>query len=220
MTTAVAVKETLKFEHLIPALTELERIANFAWNRTYVQAKEATYTGSPIVVTIQSKGKKANCLDWFWANRWSTREGDFCHEISISAEFLGRSAEEIAETVIHEVVHLWNHIENIKDCSDSGRHNKKFKEAAISVGLEVSDPSDSRGFAYTKMNEELEEAVREELRPDVAAFNVFRTTPIKTSKSKKTKAYVCNCEQATVRVSEGVELDATCNTCGADYRVK
>ncbi len=216
----VAIQESLKFESLNPALTELERIANFAWNRTYVSQRDVKYSGPPIVVTVQSKGKKANCLGWFWANRWSTREGTECHEISISAEFLGRSAEEIAETVIHEVVHLWNHIEGIKDCSDSGRHNKKFKEAAISMGLRVFDPWDSRGFAYTEMNNELVEAVREDLKPDVAAFNVFRLTPSKTSKSRKTKAYICNCEQATVRVSEGVELDATCNTCDVNYRLK
>ena len=71
-----------------------------------------------------------------------------------------------------------------------------------------------------QMSEELETAVRNALKPDVSAFRVFRLDPPKKGTSAKTKAYICNCEKATVRVAEKVDLQATCNICGEDYRLK
>lgn len=53
------------------------------------------------------------------------------------AEYMRRSFEEICGTLLHEMAHLYNLINGIKDCNKL-YHNKKFKEAAEAHGLTVT----------------------------------------------------------------------------------
>lgn len=53
------------------------------------------------------------------------------YEINICAEHLARPFEQVAETLLHEMVHLYNLQIGVQDTSRNGTyHNKKFKEAA------------------------------------------------------------------------------------------
>lgn len=70
-----------------------------------------------------------------WSNLQSNQS---FYEISISPEFIDRSILDIASTLLHEMTHLYNIINDIKDCSRNGTyHNKKFKATALDHGLSV-----------------------------------------------------------------------------------
>lgn len=60
------------------------------------------------------------------------------YEINICAEHLARPFEQVAETLLHEMVHLYNLQIGVQDTSRGGTyHNKKYKEAAEQHGLTV-----------------------------------------------------------------------------------
>lgn len=59
------------------------------------------------------------------------KKDDGFYEINICAEHLARPFEQVAETLLHEMVHLYNLQIGVQDTSRGGTyHNKKYKEAA------------------------------------------------------------------------------------------
>ena len=108
-----------------------------------------------------------------------------CQEINFSAERLDRSPVDVVATVIHEKVHKWCHSLGVKDCADSGRHNKAFKRYAEYLGLEVAPSTDGYGFGYTKPTPQLVEWIENEFRPDARAFNLFRLIRPKDKQQSK-----------------------------------
>ena len=64
----------MEIKTLQPAMGELERILKWSSKTTGIGQDR-------VVPTIQTRGKKARCGGWFAPDRWSTREGDLCHEI-------------------------------------------------------------------------------------------------------------------------------------------
>ena len=108
------------------------------------------------VIIVQSNGKETNVLGHcstrkIWADLAKMEE---YYEISISAEYLYRPFEEIAETLLHECSHLANLQKNIQDCSRGGfYHNKKFKAMCESAGLSV-EFTEQYGWAFTKLTDE------------------------------------------------------------------
>jgi len=204
----------MKIKSLQPAMGELERILTLA-------AKAAGIGKERVVPTIQSKGKKARCGGWFAPNRWSTREGQMCHEINFTAELLKESPEVITALGVHEIVHLWCHSLGLKDTGNSGRHNKVFKEYAEIMGLVCADPVDWYGYGYTTAGPELAEQIEKEWQPDVALFNLFRVEVEKPEKVKKVKTpsfkYACGCTEFRTKA----EVIATCNKedCGNFFEV-
>ena len=80
-------------------------------NSLYAFLNEKLNAGLPenVVFTVIPNRGKGNILGWFAKNRWQKGE-ETLHEINITADKLNRSFEEIAETLIHEMCHLSNHI--------------------------------------------------------------------------------------------------------------
>lgn len=76
------------------------------------------------------------------------------YEINICAEHLARPFEQVAETLLHEMVHLYNLQIGVQDTSRNGTyHNKKCKGAAEQHGLDVGkDPK--YGWTITTLDEE------------------------------------------------------------------
>ena len=114
-------KETTKMSR---AVGQLEKMYN-TMNADF-------YNGAlPVpIITVQSKpGTWGHCTT---AKVWRRKE-DNTYEMNIAAEVLDREIEEIIDTILHEMVHLYCRENNIKEVSRGGKyHNGKFKELAES----------------------------------------------------------------------------------------
>ncbi|MBR1477373.1 MAG: SprT-like domain-containing protein [Lachnospiraceae bacterium] len=145
------------------------------------------------------------------------------YEINLVAEYLRRPFAEIAETLLHEMVHLYCLQHDIKDTSRSGTyHNANFRDAAIAHGLVVS--KDNRyGFCITKLNDEAKKYV---LSLDVQDFGMSRTFPIifgetggtvaMAEPKQRVRKYVCPSCGNSVRATKAVNI--ACIDC--DCRMK
>ena len=201
-------------ETIVPALDELARAV--AWCSSTID--EIPFK---VVVVIQTQGKKARCAGWFSHDQWSTREGEMVAEITVTAELLNRDPVEIIATIMHEIVHVWQHFLGLKGVSTGGRHNRVFAEYAEIVGLEVLRPAvDSYGLGYTTPSEELRERIENEFQPYVAAFNLFRLIKLKPKKTVTTNAWVCGCEGITARIPMKKVMNSTCHECGEKWEKK
>lgn len=149
-----------------------------------------------VVITIQESGRK-NALGWYGKGFWADRAcGTSACEINISAEHMNRSASSILETLLHEMAHLHNSINNIRDVSSGQYHNKRFKEAAELFGLKVARFG-NRGWAETALNVEAEEAIKS-LDPNV---------DILTSLKRKTRRVVREKRYISLIISADLEED-------------
>lgn len=129
-------------------------------NRIFRLLNERYFEGSLAepVITIQST---PNVLGHFTpGDSWEVMNTGK-KEINIGAGTLGRPIENIAGTMLHEMVHYYCTVNNIKDTSRNGTyHNMNFKEQAEKRGLVVK--KDSRyGWTITEPSEELKEFVKE-----------------------------------------------------------
>lgn len=110
------------------------------------------------IITAATRGRK-NALGWFRPEGWSNGDKEHMHEINISAEKLGRSWDDLCETLLHEMAHLWNQQHNIQDCNAVQYHNRKFKTAAEMFGLVVTKMK-NKGFAITELGPKAKEAIK------------------------------------------------------------
>ncbi len=194
-------------ESIIPAIKELERY--------FVIFNKALYEGKlPVpVITIQTAGRKVNNLGWFRAVSWRKNKASL-PEINISAENLDRPVEMILETLIHEMVHFDNFVNEILDCSPGGYHNKKFKEGCDKVGL-LCVKQKGRGLAGTALSPALEKLIKDH-KPDAKPFQTIRlfTLPEDKKPGSRLKKWACDC--TIIRCSVDT-LDADCNLCGMHF---
>jgi hypothetical protein len=191
-----------------PAIDELHRIFD------KVNERFALKLPTP-VITIQTRGR-SHLLGWFEGGKWETKDGKPLPEINLCAEELARSADEIAETVIHETAHFKNFIEGKPDCNANQYHNKAFKEMAEALGLEV-EKSGSRGYAYTKLGLEAAALVAA-LKIDPEIFSLFRRSqPPKEKAPTRMKKWTCGCG-IIVRCAK--DLYAECTECGEMFQMQ
>lgn len=85
------------------------------------------------IITVQSKpGSMGHCTV---SKVWKKKD-DEQYELNIAAEVLNYPIEETLDTMLHEMVHLFNLENGIQDVSRGGKyHNGKFKAKAEEVGL-------------------------------------------------------------------------------------
>ena len=101
-----------------------------------------------------------------------SEEDEGYYEISLSAEYLSNQMDEIIGTLLHEMVHLFNLQNGIKDTSRSGYyHNKSFKESAEAHGL-IAEKVDGSGYSKTSLSDDAVEFVKKQ---DKVRFDLFRT---------------------------------------------
>lgn len=106
---------------------------------------------------------------------WSTKEGDPVHEIVVCNEALFGTPLEVLAVVQHELVHLLNWEDDVRDTSKGGRHNADFKDRAEEMGLVVAK-SQKVGWTTTGFTDEYAQKVRDEFVPDDAAYTLFGVT--------------------------------------------
>lgn len=135
---------------LKPVIDKLENLFSKFNEKFYNrELQKAIITVSPDT----TKGAYGWCTAWkAWSNQEPKKISDMkpeeieaaksegFYEINICAEYLARPFEQICETLLHEMVHLYNLQIGVQDTSRSGTyHNKKYKEAADSMDITEED---------------------------------------------------------------------------------
>ena len=171
----------------------------------------------PCFITIQAT--KPNIKGWQTDNVWiDTSEVDNYHEININPVYLTGTLE-VSETLIHEMVHLYNAQIGMKDCSKTGYHNKSFKNKAEDVGL-TGEKSSKKGWCETGLSPKLEMFIFDLKRPEVF---IYKRLIVRSGASKsKVKLYKYKCPDCSYEVSSRVkDLKLRCGVCGSLYeRIK
>lgn len=133
----------------------------------------------PVFITIQSRGKH-NAYGWVTAQKaWTDGEGkELAYELNVAAESLARPTADIFNTIVHEMCHLVNIQRGVQDCTNSQRHNKKFKEICDKAGL-YCEQMGRYGWAAThepkKNSDELKAVLHEYIEQgDADAIDIQR----------------------------------------------
>lgn len=169
-------------------------------------------------ITIQSTPKAYGHFS-LREDTWVSTLGG-THEINIGAGTLSRPIEEVAATLLHEMVHYWNYIHGIQDCSRGNTyHNRKFKAAAEAHGL-IVDHHEKYGWTITKPSDQLLEVILKYDLTDIllnrnefSGFQITGTgthsgTDFGTMAPRKfsTRKYVCPCCGMIVRATRNVNV--------------
>ena len=129
-------------------------------------------------------------------------------------------------TLLHEMVHYYNHINGIQDCSRGNTsHNKRFKSAAEQRGLCV-EHSDKYGWSHTSPSDELLQFCLDNDLTDIllnrneySGFQIPGTGTrsgvpggVVTPRKSSTRKYLCPCCGNSVRATKTVNIG--CLDCG------
>ena len=165
------------------------------------------------VITISPNTAKVNCYGWCTTYKaWKEKDGgDGYFEINIVAEHLARPFYDVAGTMLHEMVHLYNLEKGVKDTSRAGTyHNKKFKDYAESHGLNVAK-DEKYGWCITTLNDEAREEVTNFMDfINEESFSIYREKAPKPEKKVGSKSssrkYVCPCCGMIIRATKEVKV--------------
>ena len=216
---------------ILNATNELYRIFD-ALNENYFDNKLPK-----VVITIQSSVK---AYGHFSSDRWKNKaeENEIIpdkevevakdkkeiikyHEINIAAEHLKRNIYYLCATLQHEMIHLYCHINDIKDTSNGNvYHNKRFKREAELRGLYI-DRAPTIGWSLTEPTEEFMDFV-ESIKVKKELFSFFRKISVKVPSEKrpwqKTTKYTCpGCGEA---VRGPLGLNILCKDCNLTMEPK
>ena len=188
-----------------PAISELERLYE-AFDPLFPKQIRRE---KPIII-IQTKGRRGGTLGWCAPEAWTNGQPERINEITICAEELARPIADVAGTLLHEMVHHFNILQAVRDCSSSQYHNRAFRDLAQLVGLEVSQAG-HRGWARTRLRPEAIKLVQS-LNAKSDAFHLFRSSHESKAPTKLLK-WVCGCTNLRCATA----LDASCNRCGGKF---
>ena len=201
-------------------LTSYNRVAGYL-NKVFDLLNQEFFEGalSRPTITIQSTPKAYGHFS-LREDTWVSKLGE-THEINIGAGTLARPIEDVAATLLHEMVHYYNHINGIQDCSRGNTyHNRQFKEAAEARGLNVTR-SDKYGWSHTSPADELLEFVLKNDLTDILInrndFGGFQITGTGTHNGAPTfggyaprksssRKYICPCCGMSIRATREVRI--------------
>ena len=88
--------------------------------------------------------RKSAAAGNFTAARWRTTGADLaCDEIALNPDHLDRPAEDVLSTVVHEMVHCWQHHHG--KAGRRGYHNKQWADRMEGLGLIPSSTAQPGG---------------------------------------------------------------------------
>lgn len=208
------------------ALDELYRIFNIM-NRDIFD----DFLPEPVITLQPTKGRTLGhfTLDKVWRDKNNIKDDvitaddsdeQSLYEINIDPRwFYERSAVDIAETLLHEMVHYNNKMLGIKDCSGNS-HNKKFKEAAESVGLVVMKEK-GVGYGITSLSPEREDYINEKVKPNDSVFEYFRANVKKEEKrGKKKNIFKYTCPKCGMEAKGKRDLYIKCGNCNVNLEME
>ena len=153
---------------------------------------------------------------------WVSKIGG-THEINIGAGTLARPIEDVVATLLHEMVHYYNYVCGVQDCSRGNTyHNRKFKEEAEARGL-VVERSERYGWSHTSPSEALIDFVLDNGLTDIllnrneeSGFQITGTgthngSSFTTTKKSSTRKYICPCCGMSIRATR--EVNIACLDC-------
>ena len=113
-------------------------------NRAYVFFNDRLFAGElPACLVTLQRAKKA--YGYFAGGRFGSKDGKtVTDEIALNpSHFRDRTTEQSLSTLVHEMVHLWQH--HFGKPSRAGYHNKEWAEKMHAVGLIPSDTGQPGG---------------------------------------------------------------------------
>ena len=172
----------------------------------------------PVITIQKTKGRTLGHFTlakvWKDKNNEESEENAY-YEINVDPRwFNSRTPADVAETLLHEMCHYYNKVNNIKDCSGNV-HNKKFKASAEKVGL-VVEKGKGVGYGYTSMSDALKTYMERVVRPDEAAFEYFRSSPMKaagTDGTRKKSQFKYTCPSCGQEVKGKKDVTIKCGYC-------
>lgn len=171
-------------------------------------------------ILIMAQGNRKNVLGWctvrpIWKDREKAEEKRY--EINLIAEYMFRPIEDIMATLLHEMVHLYNLLNNIKDVSRAGTyHNKAFKKCAEEHGL-IVERDNTIGWSPSKSND-ITKTLIKEFKLNEQAFSLYRSPsniqgePLEkgpkepSKKKKKSKVYYCPACYLEIKSTKEIRL--------------
>lgn len=94
-----------------------------------------------ILFTVQ---RKARTMSYFTPDRWVSVFGEQCHELAYNPLYVtDKSIVEVLQTLVHELVHCWQHCHGAP--SRSGYHNAEWANKMESIGLMPSSTGKPEG---------------------------------------------------------------------------
>lgn len=95
----------------------------------------------PCLLTLQ---REKNTMGYFSSNRWQGGGKQVVHEIALNpAFFITHKPLELMQTLVHEMVHLWQH--EFGKPSHRAYHNTEWADKMESIGLMPSDTGEPGG---------------------------------------------------------------------------
>ena len=199
-------------------LTSYNRVAGYL-NKVFDLLNQTFFENalSRPTITIQSTPKAYGHFS-LRDDTWVSKNG-MSHEINIGAGTLARPIEEVAATLLHEMVHYHNYINGVQDYSRGGTyHNRRFRDSAERHGLIVGH-HDKYGWTITSPSDALLQFCLDNDLTDILInrneYSGFRVTgtgthapappPTGTRKSS-TRKYICPCCGNSVRATKNVNI--------------
>lgn len=205
----------MKNKNLANTINELHRLFDFL-NKNLFNGKLPK-----VILTVQSKGK-TNALGWFTVGKvWEHGERKK-HEINISAESLKQGYMTVADTLLHEMIHLYCSENDIKDTSRGGTyHNKRFKQASEEHGLCYREDSysDKYGWTFTILSEQTRELLNDfEIDGEIFALNRIDTfCGMEHIGKKKSNIIKWECGCGVIIRSSKDDITVFCGECGTQF---
>ena len=170
----------------------------------------------PTITIQKDSSTKKNVTTFGWCSVeeiWSDGN-ERTREINICCESLNRPIEDVIGTLLHEMAHLYNLYNNIKDVSGASNqyHNDKFKKTAEAHGLVVE--KDRYGWHVTHSNASTLEFLKS---IDAKPFEISRKRQFKVEKPKKTReSHTYVCPSCDAKVKSSTEVHVVCKDCEED----
>ena len=166
--------------------------------------------GYPIITIEEGKDEYGHFIS---PQTWAVVDSeDRLYEIAINPVYLNREINETVGTLLHEMIHYYATVNDIKDTTKTGKHTKKFKELAEKFDLVV----DEDDYAHTTISPQLEQFIEEVVQPNGECFKLFVDYPLveaQEPKPRKKTQFKYICPKCGMVAKAKAELNIVCGAC-------
>lgn len=169
-----------------------------------------------ITISPDNGGKR---YGWCTLQEVWDADGEKYYEINLCAEYLNRPLPELCTTLLHEMAHLYNIINNIADVSNNGYyHNVKYKTTAEAHGLHI-EKDDKYGWTISSVTPETEAWLRDTLgEAGIQASRLPEESGGKGAKKKsKNRSIKYVCPECGTIIRATREVNVVCGDCDVPF---